>query len=70
MRRDEFWRTSYRADRCMQHPVQEELEKRLRDIIVNIVELTASNKLGLVPLGDGGESWLVRLTEALEEYED
>ncbi|MFY9845533.1 MAG: hypothetical protein ACLP0H_10020 [Terriglobales bacterium] len=67
MRRQEFWRISYRRNRYLEHAAEEDLMNRARDIISNITELTYDGKIGMISPTEGGAFWIELFTHVLEE---
>ena len=62
-------RLQYRARRYMQHISNQELEKRVKDILLNQLVLTEENKIGLHPINQEGKYWMSLFIHVLEEYE-
>ena len=46
--RHEYWRRQYRANRYAHHLERPELNKRLRDIVVNMLTVTPEAKIGVL----------------------
>ncbi len=67
MKRHELWRQNYRSARDLDHLSPEQLSLRLFDCINNMSVRTERGKLGLRRLDEGGESWMIWMTEILEE---
>jgi hypothetical protein len=67
MPRDEMWRKAYRHDRYLKALTQLELNRRLRDLIRNVVILTSDAKIGLPPLNPIGIEWMALITHIAEE---
>lgn len=63
-----MWRMQYRSRRYMEHLSEEELEQRVRDVVLNQMVLTEENKIGLPPIEKYGEYWMVMWTHLLEEF--
>lgn len=68
MKRYEMWRMQYRARRYMEHLTEQELEQRVRDVLLNQMVLTEENKIGLPPINGEGEYWMIMWTHLLEEF--
>jgi hypothetical protein len=60
------WRAAYRANRYARHLSQDELDSRLRDLIVNIMVTSHKGLLG-PRLGPSGLKWMELFTHMLEE---
>ena len=70
MPRHEFWRMKYRIRRYLEHLNEDDLVKRVKDLLANITALTKVDdtfKIGLQPIGEGGDYWIELLTHVLEE---
>jgi hypothetical protein len=67
MKRHEWWRKKYRDSRDLDHLSPEQLSERLFDCMNNIRVRTERGELGLLRPGDGGERWIVLMTEVFEE---
>lgn len=67
MPRHEVWRRHYRNHRYCRHLSQDELNQRLRDLIVNLILVTPDAKVGIRELDAEGERWMQLWTHALEE---
>jgi hypothetical protein len=68
MKRHEMWRLNYRKRRDLDHLTPDELSERAHDCINNLRTRTERGKLGLLSLKTaGGEAWIVRWTEIMEE---
>jgi hypothetical protein len=68
MPRQEWWREWYRGERYMKGLTQLELNRRFRDLVRNLVILTADAKVGLPPLKPAGIGWMELITHTLEEF--
>jgi len=67
MPRHEAWRLQYRSRRYCAHLSQQELNKRIRDILIAMLTLTPEAKVGLPPIDPHGIRWMERWTHVLEE---
>lgn len=67
MPRHEQWRAQYRASRYGRHLSQEELNRRIRDLLINIVRLTPEAKIGVGLINEVNTHWWMLWTHALEE---
>ena len=65
--RHEYWRRQYRANRYARHLERPELNKRLRDIVVNMLTVTPEAKIGVLKIDNVGVEWMEKWTHALEE---
>jgi hypothetical protein len=68
MKRYEWWRQSYREDRYGQHLTQPELNRRFRDVLVNLLTLTPDAKFGFPSMGPVGIRWMELMTHVQEEF--
>lgn len=48
---------------------QSELDRRFRDILLNILRLAADAKIGVYPISDGAPMWWEKFTHVLEEMQ-
>jgi hypothetical protein len=62
-------RQQYRARRYASHLSQPELDRRIRDIVLNMLALTPDAKIGPRPIAKDGPIWWDRFTQALEEMQ-
>ena len=69
MKRHEIWRMHYRKRRYMEHLSTEELKQRARDVMDNLMVLSADGKLGVLPPNKANELWIIQWTEILEEMD-
>ncbi len=67
MKRHEWWRKNYRDARDLDHLSPEQLSERLSDLMNNSSVRTERGKIGLLPHDQGGQRWLVWITELFEE---
>jgi hypothetical protein len=67
MQRHEFWRFQYRSKRYARHLSQSELNRRIRDVLLNILRLTADAKIGVPPIDKNFVVWLEKWTHVIEE---
>jgi hypothetical protein len=67
MPRHEIWRSEYRARRYARHLSQPELNRRIRDVFLNMLNLTPDAKIGLGPITEESINWMVKWTHVLEE---
>jgi hypothetical protein len=67
MKRHEAWRLAYRNRRYCEHLSQSELNRRLRDLILNLLRVTREAKIGLPQMDEAGMRWMQVWTHALEE---
>jgi hypothetical protein len=65
--RHELWRRQYRANRYARHLSRPELNKRLRDLILNMLTVTPDAKIGLLAMDRVGAELMEKWTHALEE---
>jgi hypothetical protein len=66
--RHEVWREHYRLDRYMHHLDQAGLDQRMKHVFANLSVLTQEGKIGLPPISEEGERWMILWTHLLEEY--
>ncbi|MCU1219838.1 MAG: hypothetical protein JWN42_1035 [Candidatus Angelobacter sp.] len=64
-----FMRQQYRERRYARHLSQPELNRRVRDVFLNILYLTLEAKIGPVPLDQEGAIWMEKWTHVLEEMQ-
>lgn len=67
MPRHEVWRLRYREHRYARHLSRPELNKRIRDIFLNLLALTPEAKVGMPPLTAETAVWVEKWTHVLEE---
>jgi len=67
--RHQFWRRQYRERRYARHLSQPELNKRIRDILLNLLLVTADAKIGLLPIDNESAVWIEKWTHVLEEMQ-
>jgi hypothetical protein len=67
MPRHVAWRKMYRTKRYCRHLSSTEFFRRLRDIFINLIELTPEAKIGVLPMDPAGARWAEIFTHALEE---
>lgn len=67
MPRHELWRKQYRANRYARHLSRPELNKRIRDILLNMLLVTPDAKIGLLGPDLVGAEWMEKWTHVLEE---
>lgn len=67
MPRHERWRAEYRASRYARHLNRPELNKRIRDIFLNMLRVTPEAKIGVFPVDDMNGVWWEKWTHVLEE---
>ena len=65
--RHQLWRLAYREDRYCRYLSQAELNQRIRDIVLNLTQMTPEAKIGLPPMNSAGIRWMVLFTHMLEE---
>jgi hypothetical protein len=63
----ERWRSAYRASRYASHLGRPELNKRIRDIVLNMLRVTPDAKIGVFPVEDQTGVWWEKWTHVLEE---
>lgn len=61
------WRLQYRQRRYCKHLSRLELNRRIRDIVLNVLTLTNEAKIGLRALETGGAELIEKWTHVLEE---
>lgn len=66
--RHEVWREHYRLDRYMNHLDQAGLDQRMKHVFANLSVLTQEGRIGLAPISDESERWMILWTHLLEEY--
>jgi hypothetical protein len=65
--RSELWRRQYHADCYARHLDRPELNKRLRDLVLNMLTVTPDAKIGLLKKDRVGSELMEKWTHALEE---
>ena len=65
--RHDLWRRQYRANRYARHLSRLELNKRLRDLMLNMLTVTPGAKIGLLQMDRVGAELMKKWTHALEE---
>lgn len=65
--RHEAWRRAYREHRYCQHLSQQELNSRIRDIVLRMLTLTSGAKIGVLDITPEGMRWFELWTHVLEE---
>lgn len=63
----EQWRRRYRADPYARHMNRTELNKRIRDIFLNMLRVTPEAKIGTLPVDAQSGIWWEKWTHSLEE---
>lgn len=64
-----FWRRQYDQRRYARHLSQTELNKRIRDIFLNMLRVNPDAKIGLPPISDESAMWIEKCTHVLEEMQ-
>lgn len=64
-----FWRRQYDERRYARHLSQTELNKRIRDILLNLLRVNPEAKIGLPPINDESAMWMEKWTHVLEEMQ-
>jgi hypothetical protein len=64
-----MWRRQYDGRRYALHLSQPELNKRIRDIILNMLHLQQDAKIGLGPINKQSAVWIEKWTHVLEEMQ-
>jgi len=68
--RNEFWRRTYTERRYMRHLTQQELDRRFRDLLLNILRImTKDGKIGVAPVTSDGPIWWEKFTHVLQEMQ-
>jgi hypothetical protein len=67
--RHEMWRRQYRARRYARHLSQPELNRRIRNVFLNMLRVNAEAKIGLGPVSDESKMWIELWTHVLEEMQ-
>lgn len=67
MQRHQAWRLAYRDRRYCAHLSQSELDRRLRDVFLNLMRVTREGKIGLPTMDGAGIRWMEVWTHVLEE---
>lgn len=67
LQRHEFWRKKYRERRYARHLSQIELNRRIRDVFLNLLILTPEAKIGPPPITEEFAIWMEKWTHVLEE---
>lgn len=65
--RHEAWRRQYRAKRYCLHLSQDELNRRIRTVIINMLLLTDDVKIGVLQIEFEGSRWIELWAHVLEE---
>jgi len=67
---NEVWRMNYRDNRYARHLTRPELNKRIRDIMLNLLRLTPEAKTGVFPVDQTSTGiWWEKWTHVLEEMQ-
>jgi len=64
-----MWRRQYDGRRYARHLSQLELNKRIRDIVLNMLRLQQDTKIGLGPITKQSAIWMEKWTHVLEEMQ-
>lgn len=64
-----FWRRQYDERRYARHLSQAELNKRIRDVFLNLLRVNPEAKIGLHPINDESAVWIEKWTHVLEEMQ-
>src|ERR1700732_113279 len=67
--RHEIWRREYRIRRYAHHLSQSELNRRIRDVFLNLLNLAPDAKVGPGPITEESVIWMVKWTHMLEEMQ-
>lgn len=62
-------RRQYNCHRYARHLSQQELDRRIRDVLLNILTLTSEAKIGLLPVDAQGIMWMEKWIHMLEEMQ-
>jgi hypothetical protein len=62
-----MWRREYHARRYARHLSQSELNRRIRDVVLNMLNLAPDAKIGFGPITEESVIWLVKWAHMLEE---
>jgi hypothetical protein len=65
--RHHAWRLAYRQHQYCKHLSQNELNRRIRDILLRMLTLTPDAKIGLMSIEPEGGRWMELFTHVLEE---
>lgn len=63
----ERWRREYRRSRYAQHLTRPELNKRIHDIVLNMLRVTPEAKIGVFPVNGTSAVFWEKWTHVLEE---
>lgn len=66
--RHETWRRAYLENPYLVGAPADRIASRFRDIYINQAELGPSGKIGMLPIQNGGDSFMQKFTHMLEEY--
>jgi hypothetical protein len=69
MPRHVFQRRQYDARRYARHLSQPELNRRIRDIFINLLRLTPEAKIGVLEVNDQNVVWMEKWMHVLEEMQ-
>jgi hypothetical protein len=61
-----MWRREYHARRYARHLSQSELNRRIRDVVLNMLNLAPDAKIGFGPITEESVIWLVKWAHMLE----
>jgi hypothetical protein len=64
-----MWRRQYHERRYARHLSQPELNRRIRDVVLNMLRLTPDAKIGPGPLTADAAMWMEKWTHVLEEMQ-
>ena len=62
-------RRQYDRHRYARHLSQQELDRRIRDVVLNNLTLTSEAKIGLLPIDGQGLIWMEKWIHVLEEMQ-
>lgn len=64
-----MWRQQYHARRYARHLSQQELNRRIRDVFLNLLRLNAQAKIDMGPINAEFDMWMQKWTHMLEEMQ-
>ncbi|AHY58964.1 hypothetical protein [Stenotrophomonas rhizophila] len=68
MQLHEMWRQAYGENRFLRHLSEDELQQRVRDVVLNMITLTPQAKIGLgSPKDPEAQRFMLKWTQVLEE---
>lgn len=66
--RQEYWEMHYRQEPYLRHLTADQLAKRFRDVMNNLMTIEKDQKIGIIPMDERGDYWSAAIAHIYEEY--